>query len=411
MIKHCIISFVALCMVLLALLPPEKRTFAASSDDIKAEISALEQQREELQAQIDALNGQISENTSDIYVMIDNKNSIDQQIILLQEQEATLREEMRAVSSQIAETQEKLDVAQKDYDALNVQYKERIRTMEEQPAPGYWSVLFQSSSFLDFLDHMIMLEEIAQADQRRLQQLNDAKQMIEQLRQELLTHKDNLQLKKEQLDCLMVELEEKRAEVDSILQDLLAKGNEFEAMLEESEKMQEELMAQLAQQESAYEEAKYQEWLESQKPVQKPEEDSSKPEQPNDVSWLVPLPYYTLSSPFGNRFHPLLNVWRMHNGIDMAAVEGTEIYATRNGMVTTAAYQADGAGNYVQIDHGDGYRSIYMHMTRYVVKPGQYVQAGQVIGYVGNTGLSKGSHLHFGISYKGVYVNPLEYIG
>ena len=100
----------------------------------------------------------------------------------------------------------------------------------------------------------------------------------------------------------------------------------------------------------------------------------------------------------------------MHNGVDLACSAGTPIYASRSGVVTTAAFQADGAGNYVQLDHGDGYKSIYMHMTNYIVSPGQYVGAGQVIGYVGSTGLSDGNHLHFGISYNGTYVNPMEYI-
>ena len=110
------------------------------------------------------------------------------------------------------------------------------------------------------------------------------------------------------------------------------------------------------------------------------------------------------------RKHPVLGTNRMHNGIDMACAQGTPIYATRAGTVTTAAYQAGGAGNYVSINHLDGFASIYMHMTHYVVSAGQSVTAGQLIGYVGSTGISTGPHLHFGISYAGTYVNPLAYI-
>ena len=94
----------------------------------------------------------------------------------------------------------------------------------------------------------------------------------------------------------------------------------------------------------------------------------------------------------------------------MAAPQGTPIYATRAGKVTKTAYQAGGAGNYVSINHLDGFSSIYMHMTHYVVKKDQNVTAGQIIGYVGSTGVSTGPHLHFGISYAGTYVNPLAYI-
>ena len=99
----------------------------------------------------------------------------------------------------------------------------------------------------------------------------------------------------------------------------------------------------------------------------------------------------------------------MHSGVDMAAPAGTPIYAAKAGKVTVAKW-SDSAGNYVSINHGDGFSSIYMHMTHYIVSAGQYVSQGQVIGYVGNTGLSKGAHLHFGISYNGTYVNPMAYI-
>ena len=131
---------------------------------------------------------------------------------------------------------------------------------------------------------------------------------------------------------------------------------------------------------------------------------------PSNAKWITPVTGYRLTSAFGMRKHPVLGVVRMHNGIDMACAAGTPIYATRAGTVTRTAYQANGAGNYVSINHLDGFSSIYMHMTHYVVSQGQSVSQGQLIGYVGNTGISTGDHLHFGISYAGTYVNPLAYI-
>lgn len=110
------------------------------------------------------------------------------------------------------------------------------------------------------------------------------------------------------------------------------------------------------------------------------------------------------------RIHPISGVWKMHYGVDMSAATGTPIYAARSGKVTVASYQAGGAGNYVSINHGDGFSSIYMHMTHYIVSVGQYVTQGQVIGYVGSTGGSTGPHLHFGIAYNGSYVNPMQYV-
>ncbi len=127
------------------------------------------------------------------------------------------------------------------------------------------------------------------------------------------------------------------------------------------------------------------------------------------MRWLKPTNYTRVSSKFGYRTHPKYGDWRLHKGVDLAAGRGTPIYASRSGQVTAATWD-DSLGNFVKIDHGDGYSSIYAHMTHYVVKKGDYVKAGQVIGYVGSTGVSTGYHLHFGILYRGEYVDPLKYI-
>ena len=95
--------------------------------------------------------------------------------------------------------------------------------------------------------------------------------------------------------------------------------------------------------------------------------------------------------------------------MDLSAPTGTPIYASRGGTVEIATFSST-AGYYVQINHGDGFRSVYMHMTHYTVSAGQHVGQGEVIGYCGSTGTSTGPHLHFGISKNGSYVNPANYI-
>jgi murein DD-endopeptidase MepM/ murein hydrolase activator NlpD len=100
----------------------------------------------------------------------------------------------------------------------------------------------------------------------------------------------------------------------------------------------------------------------------------------------------------------------MHHGVDLANKKGTPIYATKSGIVSLATY-GSGYGYYVKIDHGSGYESLYAHMTHYVVKQGQVVVQGQIIGYMGSTGKSTGPHLHFSIYKNGESVNPMDYIG
>ena len=127
------------------------------------------------------------------------------------------------------------------------------------------------------------------------------------------------------------------------------------------------------------------------------------------VIWALPCNYTVFIAPFGPRVDPVSGITQNHNGVDLAAPEGTPIYATRSGTVTFAGYDVT-PGNYVLINHGDGYQSIYMHMTYYTVQTGASVTQGQIIGYVGSTGMSTGPHLHFGIRYQGHYLNPANFI-
>ena len=163
-----------------------------------------------------------------------------------------------------------------------------------------------------------------------------------------------------------------------------------------------ELMDKIADKKDDIKDAEYKQWLSTSipKPV------AGDTNTVEGVTWVMPISYTKLTSPFGYRWHPISGKWKMHKGVDLAAPTGTKIVATRSGYVSVASYEEDGAGWYVQINHGDGYKSIYMHMTHFIVKVGQYVNAGDVIGYCGSTGGSTGNHLHFGIAKDGTYMNP-----
>ena len=114
-----------------------------------------------------------------------------------------------------------------------------------------------------------------------------------------------------------------------------------------------------------------------------------------------------MSSGYGRRRHPILGYTRMHAGIDFAARYGSPIYAVTDGVVTYAGRHG-GHGNYVRIQHGGGLATGYAHMSRIAADRGQRVRRGQVIGYVGSTGLSTGPHLHYELYRNGATVNPLS---
>lgn len=391
---------------------------AASSGEIRSQIDALEEKEAALREQMAQLEAQMGQNRDDIADLVQEKNAIDQQILLLHEQIDNINERISAYSVLIADKQDELSEAEARLALLNEQYRGRIRAMEEAGELSYWSVLFKANSFTDLLDRLNMVQEIAEADQRRMDALREASDAVATAAAELEGEKDALEETRDTLEQTQLELDGKRADADELFQELLAKGAEFDALMEQSEAEQDALMAEIAQMEKEFDRAAYREWLATSVPptttAPKPTEPApaTQPDKPSTGSskWLTPVPYYTLTSPFGMRLHPVYGTWKMHNGVDLACAEGTEIYASRSGQVTIAKW-SDSAGNYVSINHGDGYASVYMHMTHYIVSAGDYVSAGQVIGYVGNTGVSKGNHLHFGISYNGTYVNPMEYIG
>lgn len=115
-----------------------------------------------------------------------------------------------------------------------------------------------------------------------------------------------------------------------------------------------------------------------------------------------------VASGFGSRFHPILKVNKMHNGLDFAAATGTPIYATGDGKVKMAGFNS-GYGNVVVIRHGNGFETLYAHMSRIKTRNGQTIKRGDVIGYVGSTGLSTGPHLHYEIHKDGKPVDPIMY--
>ncbi len=115
-----------------------------------------------------------------------------------------------------------------------------------------------------------------------------------------------------------------------------------------------------------------------------------------------------MASGFGYRIHPIYRVARMHTGLDFTAPIGTEIYATGDGVVKSPD-GGSGYGLHIVIDHGFGYQTLYAHMSRMAVRPGTKVKRGQIIGYVGNTGVSSGPHLHYEVIKNGQKVNPAYY--
>ncbi len=123
----------------------------------------------------------------------------------------------------------------------------------------------------------------------------------------------------------------------------------------------------------------------------------------------VPIDSVRTISSFGLRRHPILHVWKMHEGIDYGCEVGTPVYATADGIVVFSGYDPI-TGQYIKIEHGYGYTTLYGHLSRRLVVRGEKVHKGELIGFSGNTGRSEGPHLHYEVRLFGQHVNPVKFI-
>ena len=407
-ISYTLAAMLVICACFVSAIP---KVEAASSGELKQQLEELEKEKDKIDAQLAELEGKLSDNLNEMEKIVRQKNIIDQEIFALYQKTVNINEQISAYSALIADKQVELDEAQTHLEELNEKNKERIRAMEEDGVISYWSVLFEANSFSDFLDRLNMVEEIAASDQRRLNEMSKAAEAVAAAKTELKEGQAALQETKKELEASRVTMEEKRKEADVLLAELIATGEEYQSYIDAKELEENELSIKIDDIEELYDNAKYQEWLATSVATKPSYSGGTAGDETTigGLTWLKPTTYSRVSSPYGWRIHPVYGDWRFHNGIDLSASSGTPIVASRSGKVVVAQW-SDSAGYYVTVDHQDGFQSKYLHMTHYIVGVGDYVTAGQVIGYVGDTGVSKGAHLHFTITYNGNYVNPADYI-
>ena len=436
-----LMAAIMLLSLLVGILPVSAS--AKTSKEIKDEINALKGDRSAIWAELEALESEQDANWESIEEMVALKDNIDQQIALLYTEIDNINAQIRSYTELIAANQEELDAAEALLAELNEKNKERIQAMEEEGDISYWSVLFKAKSFTDLIDRLNMMKEIEEADKRRMNELSEASAAVAAAREELAAEKAALEESRGALKESQAVLDEKRAEADALLAKLNEDKRALDALEDEWEAEEAKVAAEIAAAEVEYTKALRAEEEARRKAEEerkrKEEEERKKQEEANKKpgnsggnsggsndggsgdsgnsggsfvsgeSWARPCSWIKLTSPFGYRTHPVTGQYKFHNGVDLANNQGTPIYAARSGKGTVATYGGT-YGNYVTINHGDGYSSLYAHMTHYVVHKGDTVKKGQLNGYMGSTGRSTGPHLHFSIFYNGSAVNPMNYI-
>lgn len=393
MTKKWLVRFVAILMALimaLSVLYVVVNSFTAVAvkqsdiDNLKKQQKEIEKKKQEIQAQINSM--EYEQKTA-----LAKKEVLDSQIELTQNDIENITEQIQQYTQLIEDKKVEVTQAQQNEDEQLALYKKRVRQMEENGTISYISVIFSANSFSELLARVDFVGQIMRYDENLYQQLKASKQATIEAKAALETAKADQEDDKAQLVT-------KEAE----LQTQLGAANE--------------LLNQIAADVAAAKEL-YQQELDAGKQIQndinkKVEELKKSQSQVVGTGKLIwPTPSCNIvTSPYGTRQHPIYKDYRMHTGIDIGAKYGANILAADDGTVIISQYSSS-YGNYVVISHGGStsMTTLYAHMSSRLVKVGDKVKQGQVIGKVGSTGNSTGPHCHFEVTVNGARTNPLNY--
>jgi len=359
----------------------KKRVTREQINELRDEKRVYERQRNEIQEKINALAfEQLTE--------MAKKGVLDERIIITGLEIDNLNEIIDHYITLIREKEYEVALAQAREEEQLEKYKSRVRDMEENGFISYLELVFDSTSFADLLARVDFVADIMRADEKLYNDLIGA-------RDETIAAKENLEQSKSEMEEEKVFLGEKEAELIEQLEEASAIILEMEQDIE----TERALRALVEEEENRI-----------QKEINEKVEELRKQEAANQAvrgtGELVWPANGRVSSRFGWRRHPVFGGRRHHNGIDIAARHGTNVFAADRGSVIISAYSS-GYGNYIVINHGNGMTTLYAHLSSRKVSVGTAVSRGQVIGLIGSTGVSTGPHLHFEVTVNGSRINPL----
>lgn len=367
-------------------------------DDAKKKASSLEEEKIKMEKTIEVLEG-LKSNTA-IYV-----KTLDAELDSLNKQVTALNSRISAKEAEIAAAQAELDgakvVEKSQYDSMKL----RIQYMYEMGETNYLELLFQSADLTQLFNRTEYISQIAAYDRKMLDRYAQA-------REEVAAREQELNQEREELLALKASTEEKQKSAARLVEEKTAELNRYQSQISTEQGNLSELEADIAAQEDKIKAMEAE--------IKRKEEEERRAAEAagkkyntviiGNISFIWPCPASSrITSGYGGRESPMEGASSSHQGIDIGAATGSSILAAAGGTVTISTYSYS-AGNYIMINHGGGIYTAYMHCSELLVKAGQEVTQGQVIGKVGSTGYSTGPHLHFGIRVNGSYVNPTNYV-
>jgi murein DD-endopeptidase MepM/ murein hydrolase activator NlpD len=355
----------------------------------QSQIDALKKQQKDIEKKKQEIKSKINSLEYEQKSAIAKKEVLDDQIQLTQDDIANISDQIDEYTQLIEVKKGEVIQSQKNEDNQWAHYKENMRMMEENGTISYISVIFNADSFADLLARVDLVGSIMDHDEKLYEQLKAAKQATVDAKTSLETAKADQEADKADLISKQAELETQRTQADALVQKI---DDNIDAA---KDLYQQEVDAANS----------------IQSDINKKMDELKKQKQQvvgtGNLIWPTPS-CNIVTSPYGQRYHPIYHEFRMHNGIDIGAKYGASIVAADSGVVIISEYSSS-YGNYIVISHGNNVTTLYAHMSSRIAKVGDKVKQGDVIGKVGSTGASTGPHVHFEVSVNGARVNPLNY--
>ena len=409
---------VALALAVLLMLPV--RTLATTIDEVQNRQEELKQENEDLQAKIDALK---EDEEAALAYQEELTGKIDENEQKIDQARATIEE----MNGKIKELEARISLSEEKYQGTIEAFKERLKALYVSGGSslGALEILLDSESLSEFFTRQELVEVMAQRDQSMLDQLDAYMEETQGDREELVAAQQEVADFKKAIEAAQDELEVLYEENDLLVASLEGQQAQAQEQIAANEAEDAELQAQLEAliaERNRQEEEKRQQALQNQQAQNGGSDGGEGATQPSGgtgvepvtpglqsgFSPIWPLPGVGVGSITGHFGDMYFN--GPHNGLDIGASYGTPIVAAQAGEVISAQYHWSW-GNNVLIWHNETFSTRYAHMSSIAVSAGQYVEQGQIIGYVGSTGESFGNHLHFEVYYGGSRVDPDPYLG
>ena len=377
----------------------------------QSEIDALKKERDKIaeakaaqQAIVDELEAQHAD-------VLERKLALDERNVYTLEQMALNEQEIALYDQMIEDKAREVEEAKALENQQLERYRTRVRAMEENGNFGFLALVLNAGSLGELLTAMDDIGEIMESDRRLEDEYIAAREHTEEVKAEYEAYKEELEAKQATLRAEQVELQRQIDEATELITKLAEdiEGNaeelaKLQAAQDEAQKEIDQKVAELERQRAEEEERRRQEQAANGGGSGGGSSGGGTVTGTGSFTWPCPSCTY-ITSRVGYRWHPVSGQWKYHSGLDIGAAYGASIVAADGGTVTIAGVNG-GYGNCVMIDHGNGYYTLYGHMSSIAVSVGQSVSKGATIGYVGSTGVSTGPHLHFEIRQGTTILDP-----